>query len=59
MSLLTLVSHKEQNDGEMIHNDVGLKFLIETLCVTNDVLTFTWTESLISCPVKESQKSYE
>lgn len=46
------------NDGEMVHNDVGLKFLIETLYVTNDVLTLTWTESLISFPVKESQKSY-
>lgn len=46
------------NDGEMVHNDVGLKFLIEILCLTNDVSTLTWTESLISGPVKESQRSY-
>lgn len=46
------------DDGEMVHNDVGLKFLIEVLCVTNDVLTLSWTGSLITCPVKESQESY-
>jgi len=44
------------NDGEMVHNDVGLKLLIEILRVTNDVLS--WTGSLISCPVKESRESY-
>ena len=44
------------NDGEMVRNDVGLKLLIEFLCVTNDVLS--WTGSLITYPVKESQESY-
>lgn len=41
MSVLTVASHEEHNYGEMVHNDVGLKFLMETLCVTNDVLSWT------------------
>lgn len=42
----------------MVDNDVGLKFLIEILCVTNDVLTLSWTGFLISCPMEESLESY-